>query len=57
MKQTNDKVQIGSFKVNSDSLTDLSNEKGIYKGSWKANKMDGKGILKWASGRLYVGWW
>ena len=33
------------------------NEKGIYTGSWMANKMDGFGIFKWASGRLYVGDW
>lgn len=33
------------------------NEKGIYMGHWQANKMDGFGIFKWATGRLYVGEW
>ena len=32
-------------------------EKGIYKGTWKQNKMDGRGIFKWASGRMYIGSW
>ena len=34
-----------------------SNDKGIYIGHWHANKMDGFGIFKWATGRLYVGDW
>lgn len=32
-------------------------EKGVYTGSWMANKMDGFGSFKWASGRVYVGDW
>ena len=36
---------------------DQSGERGVYKGNWKANKMEGFGIFKWASGRIYVGDW
>lgn len=31
--------------------------RGTYKGEWKANKMHGFGVFKWASGRLYIGYW
>ena len=41
----------------SDPLSQNANEKGTYTGSWQANKMDGFGIFKWATGRLYVGEW
>ena len=34
-----------------------SGEKGIYKGGWKANKMHGFGLFKWATGRVYIGDW
>ena len=34
-----------------------TSEKGIYKGSWKANKMHGFGVFRWASGRSYAGSW
>ena len=37
--------------------TEGSSEKGIYKGSWRANKMHGFGLFKWATGRVYIGDW
>ncbi len=38
-----------------EAASGYTGEKGIYKGLWKQNKMDGRGIFKWASGRLYAG--
>jgi hypothetical protein len=32
-------------------------DKGIYKGGWKANKMSGFGVFRWATGKVYVGNW
>ena len=36
----------------SDPLAGNVNEKGIYTGHWVANKMDGFGCFRWASGRV-----
>ena len=47
----------GSLIIGADSQGANANEKGTYTGHWSANKMDGFGIFKWASGRLYVGEW
>ncbi len=41
----------------SDPLGGSVNEKGIYDGHWLANKMDGFGCFRWASGRVYAGEW
>jgi hypothetical protein len=31
--------------------------KGVYQGLWKNNKRHGFGMLKWSSGRIYIGNW
>ena len=48
-----------NFLTAADSLSNVGepNEKGTYTGEWQANKMEGFGIFKWASGRIYVGEW
>jgi len=58
------KKQLGSDSKKStkddDTFDDSINgngEKGLYRGSWKSNKMQGYGIFKWASGRTYEGDW
>ena len=43
----------GTIDVNDQQLT----ERGIFRGSWKSNKMHGYGVFKWASGRTYEGNW
>ena len=32
-------------------------DKCCYKGDWKANKMEGRGVCKWLDGRKYDGEW
>jgi hypothetical protein len=44
-------------ETSAESNEMMKNEKGIYVGNWKANKMQGFGIFRWASGRVYAGHW
>ena len=52
---TKEKIREESLDVQQEQHS--STEKGIYKGNWKANKMHGFGVFKWASGRTYEGYW
>ena len=57
MKRQNSMHESSHSSMLTDPLSSSANEKGIYSGHWQANKMDGFGIFKWASGRVYVGEW
>ena len=45
---------LGSLGFLHELITDNGNE---YEGTWIANKRDGNGTTKYASGNMYVGAW
>ena len=42
-------------RTNTNESILANSDKGKYAGDWKANKMHGFGVFKWASGREYIG--
>ncbi|OMJ71859.1 hypothetical protein SteCoe_29831 [Stentor coeruleus] len=60
-KQIHVRMISNSYKMetkNNSSLNkDTKSKKNFYQGEWRNNKKHGKGVYKWADGRVYSGNW